>query len=68
MCLNGATPNEAGCSRGLVFNPDTEKCDKPENVPGCEDTYAKRGRRKPKRHLRKVEIVTIEVTLEVTQM
>ncbi len=36
VCLNGQTPNEAGCGSGLVFNQDTAKCDKPENVPGCE--------------------------------
>ena len=36
---NGVTPNEAGCTKGLVFNPDTSKCDVPVNVPGCEDTY-----------------------------
>ncbi|QQP37381.1 Putative chitinase 3like, partial [Caligus rogercresseyi] len=43
VCLNGIKPNEAGCVSGLVFNSITAKCDKPENVPGCEDTY------KPKR-------------------
>ena len=41
VCLNGVTPNEAGCTAGLVFNQDTAKCDSPENVPGCEDTYKK---------------------------
>ena len=40
VCLNGVTPNEAGCGNGLVFNSETEKCDSPENVPGCEDTYS----------------------------
>lgn len=39
VCLNGVTPNEAGCGPGLVFNQDTAKCDDPDNVPGCEDTY-----------------------------
>ena len=39
VCLNGVTPNEAGCVSGLVFNPDTAKCDDPKNVAGCEDTY-----------------------------
>ena len=39
VCLNGVVPNEAGCVSGLVFNPDTAKCDDPENVAGCEDTY-----------------------------
>ena len=48
VCLNGVTPNEAGCGRGLVFNQDTEKCDKPENVPGCENTYVKPGASKRK--------------------
>ena len=40
VCLNGVTPNEAGCGPGLVFNSVTAKCDSPENVPGCEDTYS----------------------------
>ena len=40
VCLNGVTPNEAGCTAGLVFNSVTAKCDSPENVPGCEDTYS----------------------------
>ena len=39
VCLNSVTPNEAGCGPGLVFNEITAKCDNPENVPGCEDTY-----------------------------
>jgi len=46
VCLNGVTPNEAGCAKGLVFNRDTAKCDAPDRVPGCEDTY---NRPKPKR-------------------
>ena len=41
VCLNGVTPNEAGCGPGLVFNSVNAKCDDPENVPGCEDTYKK---------------------------
>jgi hypothetical protein len=39
VCLNGVTPNEAGCVAGLVFNKETAKCDDPTNVPGCEDAY-----------------------------
>jgi len=39
VCLNGVTPNEAGCVSGLVFNRETSKCDDPKNVPGCEHTY-----------------------------
>ena len=34
--MNGVTPKEASCSKGLVFNENTERCDDPENVPGCE--------------------------------
>jgi hypothetical protein len=41
VCLNGITPNEAGCTSGLVFNKETGKCDDPENVPGCEETYGR---------------------------
>lgn len=44
VCLNGVVPNEAGCVSGLVFNRDTAKCDLPDNVPGCEDTYSTRRR------------------------
>lgn len=44
VCLNGVVPNEAGCVSGLVFNRDTAKCDLPDNVQGCEDTYATRRR------------------------
>ena len=36
VCLNGVTPNEAGCGSGLVFNEESARCDQPENVPGCE--------------------------------
>ena len=42
VCLNGVTPNEAGCGSGLVFNEESARCDQPENVPGCEDFYGVR--------------------------
>jgi hypothetical protein len=44
VCLNGVTPNEAGCTSGVVFNERTGKCDDPANVPGCENTYEKKVR------------------------
>lgn len=47
VCLNGVTPNEAGCVSGLVFNKETSKCDNPQNVPGCEDTYVKQSAPRP---------------------
>jgi hypothetical protein len=47
VCLNGVTPNEAGCVSGLVFNKDTAKCDDPQNVRGCEDTYVKSSAPRP---------------------
>eukprot|EP00094_Tigriopus_californicus_P000286 TCALIF_00276-PA protein Name:"Similar to Endochitinase (Brugia malayi)" AED:0.30 eAED:0.30 QI:0/0/0/0.5/1/1/2/0/700 len=46
VCQNGVTPSEAGCGNNLVFNPQTARCDDPENVPGCENTFKKN---KPKR-------------------
>ena len=45
VCLNGVTPNEAGCTSGVVFNERTGKCDDPANVPGCENTYEKKVRK-----------------------
>ncbi|XP_039289061.1 protein obstructor-E isoform X4 [Nilaparvata lugens] len=39
VCLNGVTPREQGCAVGEVYNEETQKCDSPENVPGCEDYY-----------------------------
>ena len=45
VCLNGVTPNEAGCGSGLVFNERTGKCDDPANVPGCENTYEEKVRK-----------------------
>jgi len=44
VCLNGVTPNEAGCTSGVVFNERTGKCDDPANVPGCENTYEKKSK------------------------
>uniref|UniRef100_A0A1A9W224 Chitin-binding type-2 domain-containing protein n=1 Tax=Glossina brevipalpis TaxID=37001 RepID=A0A1A9W224_9MUSC len=38
-CLNGEDPRDLGCQLGEVFNEETEMCDAPENVPGCEDWY-----------------------------
>ncbi|XP_023320463.1 protein obstructor-E [Eurytemora carolleeae] len=37
ICLDGITATEAGCTKGRVFNPGTQQCDSPQNVPGCED-------------------------------
>jgi len=39
VCLNGLTPREQGCSVGEVYNEESQKCDAPENVPGCEDWF-----------------------------
>ena len=39
VCLDGLTPSEAGCTKGRVFNPSSQQCDKPENVAGCEFYY-----------------------------
>ncbi|VVC25966.1 Chitin binding domain [Cinara cedri] len=39
VCLNGITPREQGCSTGEVFNEESQKCDQPENVPGCENWF-----------------------------
>ncbi|XP_069696431.1 protein obstructor-E-like isoform X1 [Periplaneta americana] len=39
VCLNGVQPRELGCSLGEVYNEEDQKCDAPENVPGCEDWY-----------------------------
>lgn len=38
-CLNGEDPRDLGCQTGEVYNDETEMCDAPENVPGCEDWY-----------------------------
>lgn len=40
VCLNGLEPRALGCSVGEVYNEETQRCDAPENVPGCEDWYA----------------------------
>lgn len=39
VCLNGITPREVGCELGEVYNTESQRCDLPENVPGCEDWY-----------------------------
>ena len=48
VCLNGVTPNEAGCGPGLVFNDVTARCDDPANVPRC-DTGGRGGGGRKKR-------------------
>ncbi|XP_055683829.1 protein obstructor-E [Lutzomyia longipalpis] len=40
VCLNGVEPRDLGCQIGEVYNEETQRCDAPENVPGCEDWYA----------------------------
>ncbi|GAB0095995.1 protein obstructor-E-like [Sergentomyia squamirostris] len=40
VCLNGVEPRDLGCQVGEVYNDETQRCDAPENVPGCEDWYA----------------------------
>lgn len=39
VCLNNLEPRDLGCQIGEVYNEETERCDAPENVPGCEDWY-----------------------------
>lgn len=39
VCLNGEDPRDLGCQTGEVYNDESEMCDAPENVPGCEDWY-----------------------------
>ena len=46
VCQDGVTPDKRGCPKGQVFNKKTSSCDKPANVPDCEDTY-KRKIKKP---------------------
>lgn len=40
ICLNGIEPRQGSCDAGLVYNEDLQRCDEPENVPGCEEWYA----------------------------
>ena len=40
-CLDGITATEAGCTKGRVFNPGTQQCDSPQNVPGKLDLSKK---------------------------
>lgn len=40
VCLNGVEPRDLGCQTGEVYNEETQRCDAPENVAGCEDWYA----------------------------
>jgi len=39
VCLNGEDPRDLACQEGEVYNDASQKCDAPENVPGCEDWY-----------------------------
>ncbi|XP_060526168.1 protein obstructor-E-like isoform X2 [Cylas formicarius] len=39
VCLNGVEPRDLGCIVGEVYNEETQRCDAPENVVGCEDWY-----------------------------
>lgn len=39
VCLNGKEPRDLGCQVGEVYNEESQRCDAPENVPGCEDWY-----------------------------
>uniref|UniRef100_A0A2A4JQJ5 Chitin-binding type-2 domain-containing protein n=1 Tax=Heliothis virescens TaxID=7102 RepID=A0A2A4JQJ5_HELVI len=39
VCLNGVEPRDLGCQTGEVYNEESQKCDAPENVRGCEDWY-----------------------------
>ncbi|XP_049782395.1 protein obstructor-E-like [Schistocerca cancellata] len=48
VCLNGVDPRELGCSVGEVYNDEDQKCDQPDNVPGCEDWYKDSPDVKPK--------------------
>ena len=41
-CLDGITATEAGCTKGRVFNPGTQQCDSPQNVPGKLDLSKKK--------------------------
>ena len=41
-CLDGITATEAGCTKGRVFNPGTQQCDSPPNVPGKLDSRNKK--------------------------
>ncbi|ENN78822.1 hypothetical protein YQE_04722, partial [Dendroctonus ponderosae] len=39
VCLNGIEPRDLGCQVGEVYNEESQRCDAPENVAGCEDWY-----------------------------
>ncbi|GLV40991.1 obstructor-A [Carabus blaptoides fortunei] len=39
VCLNGMEPRDLGCQVGEVYNEESQRCDAPENVAGCEDWY-----------------------------
>jgi len=44
VCLNGVEARDLGCQTGEVYNEETQRCDAPENVPGCEDWYSTDGK------------------------
>lgn len=39
ICLNGQEPRILGCQIGEVYNEESQKCDDPANVQGCEDWF-----------------------------
>lgn len=53
VCLNGIDKRPLGCPAGQVYNDQTEMCDAPENVPGCEDWYKEDSDDKPLKKSRK---------------
>jgi len=40
VCLNGITPQEASCDKGLVFDSKSQLCALPDTVPECAGWYA----------------------------
>lgn len=49
VCLNGHDKRSLGCEAGKVYNTETEQCDAPENVAGCEDWYKEDAETKSRR-------------------
>ncbi|XP_055615024.1 protein obstructor-E-like [Toxorhynchites rutilus septentrionalis] len=39
ICLNGVEPRQGACHAGMVYNKNTQRCEEPESVPGCENWY-----------------------------
>ncbi|KAL1455388.1 hypothetical protein WDU94_009486, partial [Cyamophila willieti] len=64
VCLNGVTPREQGCQVGEVYNEESQKCDAPENVPGCENWFpeepaaAPPSNKKPAKKIRRRRMIT----------